>query len=158
MAARSWPHEITRGTDRTPEGPERMRPQHSRWDLGDSAFGDRSLVIITSYQSGASSRRKICSQLVSTACRANAGLSCCNQGLSDGVNRKCDAVRHSYLTHQFGHVRLDRAFFNPQRGAYLLVGAAYGQQFQHLLLSVCEGIPTYGEKSGWKWTWRARWT
>ena len=37
-----------------------------------------------------------------------------NKGMSDRVDRKCDAVLHSYLSHELGHVRLHSTFLDGE--------------------------------------------
>src|SRR6202034_2275707 len=65
-------------------------------------------------------------------------LQCGNERMADSVDGQCDAVLDTHLVHQFRHMCLDRSFFDSQGISDLLVGPAFYQHFQDLLLPGCE--------------------
>src|SRR5215472_6295527 len=58
--------------------------------------------------------------------------------MGDGVDREGDAVLHADFAHEFGHVRLHRAFFNAQGGTDFFVRAPGHQHFQDFFFAVGE--------------------
>ena len=59
--------------------------------------------------------------------------------MRDSMNRECDPVLYSNLSHQLRYVGLYRTFFDAQGRADFLVGTAGNQHLQYFFFAVGKG-------------------